>query len=347
MTTATETATPVLTQHPFERAGLGLAPFRCVGVERRVGPIKSVMRMPGGGLVECEVGSPGQPMGTCEYCGQGIADCYVITSADGARFIVGCDCVAKVARDDNRVTPLAAEVDHYKRLLRAQKAEADKSAKAAREGARITAATELLQSRPELLMDQPHPIHWRATKGDTRRVYVLWMLENAGRQGKLEVTREIEAAAKAPVDAAAQQAAEQARQQLATMAEAERVERERVVAEQAAAKAAEQARRALRQPLGTEGQRVRDLWVRVTYVRSFESDYGTRWLVRMETLDQLHTLVLWTSNLPELLVGRDRDDRPAMLLTGTVKKHETYEGEAQTVVQRVKLAEMGPVDIRP
>ena len=38
-------ATSAVGSHPFERAGLGKAPFRLVGVERRVGPINL-----GGGL---------------------------------------------------------------------------------------------------------------------------------------------------------------------------------------------------------------------------------------------------------------------------------------------------------
>ena len=81
--TETTTETKI---HRFEAAGLGKAPFRCVGVEHRVGPIK---------IGEFWVGSPGQPMGSCNFCGQSIADCFVIRSADAREFIVGCDCVEK------------------------------------------------------------------------------------------------------------------------------------------------------------------------------------------------------------------------------------------------------------
>lgn len=77
--------------HDFERAGLGKAPFRCVGMHTSLGPI----RMAGPGGVTIEVGSPGQPMGCCAYCGQGIADCYTVKSADGKTFTVGCDCVRR------------------------------------------------------------------------------------------------------------------------------------------------------------------------------------------------------------------------------------------------------------
>lgn len=73
--------------HVFEKAGLGKAPFRCVGVTEKVGPIT----MPDG----TQIGSPGQPMGCCDYCGTGIKDCYVIQSSDKKQFVVGCDCVAR------------------------------------------------------------------------------------------------------------------------------------------------------------------------------------------------------------------------------------------------------------
>src|SRR5689334_12559868 len=81
--------------HPFEKAGLGVAPFQCIGHQRRVGPIPG----PGG----TEIGAPGQPMGTCDYCGTGIADCYVIRSSNGETFIVGSDCVARVGAEDPKL----------------------------------------------------------------------------------------------------------------------------------------------------------------------------------------------------------------------------------------------------
>lgn len=73
--------------HVFTRSGNGLPPFRCVGVMQKIGPI----RMPDG----TEIGSPGQPMGCCDHCGTGIADCYMIVSGDGKRFLVGSSCVER------------------------------------------------------------------------------------------------------------------------------------------------------------------------------------------------------------------------------------------------------------
>jgi hypothetical protein len=73
--------------HVFTKSGLGIGPFRCVGVFQKVGPIV----MPDG----TEIGSPGQAMGVCAHCGTGIADCYQIRSADGKQFVVGSSCVEK------------------------------------------------------------------------------------------------------------------------------------------------------------------------------------------------------------------------------------------------------------
>ena len=61
--------------HPFEAAGLGLAPFRFVGMDEKV-----YVAFPG---------APAQAAGTCDYCG------------------VGCDCIRKTDRDDNRLLTAA------------------------------------------------------------------------------------------------------------------------------------------------------------------------------------------------------------------------------------------------
>lgn len=75
--------------HPFQQAGLGKAPFQWVGVEERRGPL------PVPGHPGMFVGSPGQPMGVCDFCGTGIAECHFIRSSDGRTFMVGCECVRK------------------------------------------------------------------------------------------------------------------------------------------------------------------------------------------------------------------------------------------------------------
>lgn len=149
------------TQHVFEAAGLGLAPFRCTGVTVDVGP-----RNLGNG---CTVGAPGQPMGTCDFCGTGILYCFHILSSDGKRFIVGCDCVAKTGD-----AGLRKVVDAV------LKEEKDKAT-----DARIRAAFDLFYSNEKV----------RNALGDSTCRYIDFCQKHAGRSGALKCARMIEKAA--------------------------------------------------------------------------------------------------------------------------------------------------------
>lgn len=164
--------------HPFERAGLGLAPFRLSYVEERRGPIRTQIE-PG---IFVEVGAPGQPMGTCDYCGQGIAICCGIESADGRRFIVGSDCVAKLERESNRAdTATDALIREVKRNVR--------SLQIARESKRIEAAKLAIGNKAEALAAQPHP----KAAGLTLLDYVRFLFANGGHSGQLRAARYVEA----------------------------------------------------------------------------------------------------------------------------------------------------------
>ena len=66
--------------HVFQRAGLGVAPFRCVGFS------EMVITHPDGST---------QAGGSCDYCSTGIRYACHIRSANGNTFIVGTDCVAR------------------------------------------------------------------------------------------------------------------------------------------------------------------------------------------------------------------------------------------------------------
>lgn len=66
--------------HPFENAGLGQAPFRCVGM------VENIFMLPDGGS---------KAGGFCDYCYTGIRYEFQIESADQKKFKVGCDCVRK------------------------------------------------------------------------------------------------------------------------------------------------------------------------------------------------------------------------------------------------------------
>lgn len=68
-------------KHAFELAGLGAAPFRFVGMD------ENFITYPDGTT---------QAAGCCDYCFTGIRYQCHVQSADGKRFKVGCDCIAKV-----------------------------------------------------------------------------------------------------------------------------------------------------------------------------------------------------------------------------------------------------------
>ena len=156
-------------KHVFEEAGLGKAPFRLIGIEVRRGPIP-VPGQPG-----MTVGAPGQPMGSCKYCGNGIAECCIIQSADGKVFEVGNVCVGKTGD-----AGLRKAANREKRKLTN-----------ARSDERIAAAYAVLDDSAELrdtFRAQPHPTMDDRTMLD----YFAWMRQHAGRAGNLKVARKVE-----------------------------------------------------------------------------------------------------------------------------------------------------------
>ncbi len=163
--TADEVAREV---HPFERAGLGKAPFRFVSCEDKV-------------YVPYH-GGPALPGGSCDYCSHEIIGCYWIASADGKRFKVGCDCVEKLDRADNR---LVSEVKKAKLARSRKMAAARKEAKLDKERAEIASSVDRYGDVEATLAAQPHPSIPERTMAD----YVIWMSANAGHAGKLKAAR--------------------------------------------------------------------------------------------------------------------------------------------------------------
>ena len=151
--------------HVFEKAGLGKAPFRFVRVERRVGPIVTTIA-PG---ITAMVGAPGQPMGSCAYCGTGIAECCVIHSADGREFIVGNECVRKTGDGG-----LRRELNAARTKLRHE-----------REDQAIADGRAFVDEHAEQLRAIQTP-SGRGSMFDR----AAWFFANAGRAGKLQVIRE-------------------------------------------------------------------------------------------------------------------------------------------------------------
>lgn len=154
--------------HLFEIAGLGKAPFTYIGVEEKRGPIRYEENG-----VTVEVGAPGQPMGTCQYCGQGIAICCYVRSSDGKTFYVGSDCIAKV--DDSG---LRKKVDSWI-------AQRNKS----KEQARIDDLKQkLAQEDIEVKLRALSSPNGRGSMMD----WATWMMKFAGHAGKLRVVRAVD-----------------------------------------------------------------------------------------------------------------------------------------------------------
>lgn len=167
--------------HPFERAGLGKAPFRFVGYAYSVGPIRTVL--PDG--IVYEVGAPGQPMGTCAYCAQGIAHIYRVRSADGREFGVGSDCVAKCDADPKLVKAVDTEVKKRERQARQARVERRKL------GLDATLADPDVRTK---LASVPHPRGF-SDRETGRKLTLLdwceWMLAHSGDRGRRTVEKKI------------------------------------------------------------------------------------------------------------------------------------------------------------
>jgi hypothetical protein len=106
--------------HPFEKVGLGKAPFRVVGF--------SVQKY------QACYGAPVQPGSSCDFCGTSIMNVFSIQGADGSRFKVGIDCVKKTY-DKALHKEALASAREVKRKARTEAREASRaeSAKTRRE----------------------------------------------------------------------------------------------------------------------------------------------------------------------------------------------------------------------
>jgi hypothetical protein len=166
--------------HPFERGGLGKAPFRFIGVQE-----KTYQSCPG---------APVQPGGTCDYCSNGIRYVYRIRSADGKVFGVGSECVRKLDRADNR---LVKTVEAAERALKRKQSQAKRAAALPKELARVQAAFAAYASDPaiaESFAKLPHPRLSVLRDGTvpTKADYVSWLILNAGHTGRFAIAKEIE-----------------------------------------------------------------------------------------------------------------------------------------------------------
>lgn len=91
--------------HPFELAGLGKAPYRFRGVEKK-------------GFQACP-GAPVKGGSSCDFCPMGIMFCFWFESADGKHFKVGCDCALRgFAADPRMVRVISAAQAKLERAKR-------------------------------------------------------------------------------------------------------------------------------------------------------------------------------------------------------------------------------------
>lgn len=142
--------------HPFEKAGLGKAPFRVLGMHQKI------FSIPGG---------PSKPGGTCDYCSTGILNCFTVRSADGKEFVVGSDCVRKTTKEGKLLTDVQRLKREHDRKKRQEKEHIYRL--------RILAQyDELMGNDAEVvrLQSLPHP----KIEGKTLYDYLTWLRINAG-----------------------------------------------------------------------------------------------------------------------------------------------------------------------
>ncbi len=163
--------------HPFEKAGLGLAPFKYVGLTENRGP-----KVLADGMTT--IGSPGQPLGSCDYCGTGIAYEFHIESSDKKHFIVGSDCVCKLSKSSNK-----ASMDPAIRAVLAAAAKLETEKRHAKEAAKIEAGKAFIEANKDKLSKIAHPKKFAAEKGDSALDMIHWYFKNAGTAGKLDAIK--------------------------------------------------------------------------------------------------------------------------------------------------------------
>lgn len=159
----------VTTQHVFELAHLGKAPFVLTGVRENV--------------FKC--GNMIKAGGTCDYCSNGIRWEFLVRSADGKNFKVGCDCALKLDRNNNREFVASVE-DMQKRIAsatRERKAERIRKEKCKL----IDEAKKSLENKDvrDLLSERKHPM----IAGKTLLDYCEFLMTNAGQSGQVRAAK--------------------------------------------------------------------------------------------------------------------------------------------------------------
>lgn len=89
------------TIHPFEKAGLGKAPFFCTGI---ISILSSALAEANPKAYMNAIRSLPKGVGYCHLCGMPLTHNYQITSQDGKVFYVGCECLKETKQVHNKTT---------------------------------------------------------------------------------------------------------------------------------------------------------------------------------------------------------------------------------------------------
>ena len=160
--------------HVFEQAGLGIAPFKCVGFSTTStrASLNSYCRSHGLMYTTNLCG------GTCDYCGTAIWNVFRIRSSDAKEFVVGCDCVLKT--NDIGLRNIVGKITAEAAKARKQQSEQEKIAQ-------LNDWVNDSEVRAKLT-EIAHP----KLRNLTMLNYVEWMIVHAGTTGKIKIWRLID-----------------------------------------------------------------------------------------------------------------------------------------------------------
>jgi len=96
-----------------------------------------------------------------------------------------------------------------------------------------------------------------------------------------------------------------------------------------------QTQQAISQHLGTVGERKGFVGLIVRAIREFPGDYGVRTMIRFEDPDG-NILVWWKSGESDKWIDDSLENQTSVDITATIKKHDQYQGVAQTIIARTK-----------
>lgn len=154
--------------HIFEAAGLGLAPYKLVRIEKRT--------------YQAYHGAAIQPGACCQFCATGIVYLFWLQSSDKKLFYVGSDCILK-SGDAGLERVIAPFMAQHAKELRDEK-----------DNYYITRFADYLKNENPTYfsaMTGAHPNFYHARLGKTMGDYQKWCYEHAGKTSRARMARKI------------------------------------------------------------------------------------------------------------------------------------------------------------